>query len=576
MGVPGFVSWLRNRCKDTIILTNLSDKCKRFYIDGNCLFHPNFFEVLNYCKTTDSIEKIESIIFKRICNFITFLIEYVNPEICYFVVDGVAPLAKINQQRKRRYKSVDENIIKNNLKTKYNKSLGVNMSNTIITPGTEFMERLHLYLLNYFHNRPKNIKYIYSSYHTTGEGEHKIFCDIKKQAQNNDTYVVYGLDADLFFLAMACQKENIYLLREENQFNNNKKHECQDIIEDVKEEMRYVSIDLTKQFYNEQITDIINKKTILGERRELSEARRRSRFDFIFLCYFLGNDFLPHFPSIDVHKSGLDILIDCYTDILIDYNINLTCIDNRNQISINNIFLFELLKRLGEKEHQYFTEILPEYNYHRQRRRCYATDEYAKELWMLENMMFHVDDPINLGNGAHQDYKLRYYEHYFNISSNYSDQIDLISHMYLEGLSWVTKYYYNECPSFMWQYPYTHAPFISDIYDYISRCNIDINNICFNKTTHIKPCVQLLCVLPPSHCHILPEKYAKLITNSHSEIIDMFPNKVQIDMINKDLFWMCIPRLPYLDIDRILEATKNISLSKEENIRNMEYDDFII
>lgn len=593
MGVPGFVSWLRGYCKDAMILASLPRDARILYIDGNCLIHPKCFDVLGSFKGSADIDILEQLMFKRICNFIDFLIGYVSPQECYFAVDGVAPVAKINQQRKRRYRAVDDANMKDDLKAKHKLNPDIKWSNTVITPGTDFMERLHQHLLKYFNNKSKDnikgIKYIYSSYHTAGEGEHKILKDIRGRLSSDnmvikgngdDIYVIYGLDADLFFLAMASQGRNIYLLREEFHFVQGKvvKHELIDPIDDVAEEMRFVSIDIIKESYVKRIKDIIVQKINFDEEHQMNNLNENDDYwnDFTFICYFLGNDFLPHLPSIDVHKSGLDIVIDCYTDIFIRYQSKLISVDvlDNSKVTINNIFLIGLLKELGDREEGYFTGILPEYNYYKQKRRCFASDEYSRELWEIENMRFEVSDPIKLGEGNVNEWKFRYYEYYFGISEHYQEHVDLMAYSYLEGLSWVTKYYYNGCPSWSWQYPFTHAPFISDIYQYLKGNKVDINEILFVKSNPLTPYVQLISVLPPSCVSIMPRGYTHLIIDPNSPIIDMYPPKVELDMIGKDMYWMCIPMLPYLDIGRILDAVKNIKLPDDEEIRNREHDDF--
>ena len=177
MGVPGFFAWLLKENGD-IIVNNLQH-INTLYIDANC---PQCFIVLKYMINEHDVNKLEKIMIKRIINYITFLINYVNPsDLIYIAVDGVAPVAKINQQRKRRYKSVNDNQIKYDLMKKYNIPYNDSWSNIVITPGTIFMEKLHVELLKY---SSSNNKIIYSSFKEHGEGEHKILQHIKLNCLN--------------------------------------------------------------------------------------------------------------------------------------------------------------------------------------------------------------------------------------------------------------------------------------------------------------------------------------------------------------------------------------------------------
>ena len=558
MGVPSFFLWLINNFGiKNIIVPKLNKKANRLYIDANCAIHPKCFEILKKYQEEKlvDVDMMEEDMINNIINYFDFLIDNVSPtDIVYISVDGVAPMAKIQQQRKRRYKAPIEENLRNNIKQKHGITDTITWSNIVITPGTVFMEKLHNRIIKYINEKKniKKLKYIYSSYHVPGEGEHKILSHIKKSIESDDIYVIYGLDADLIFLSFASQKNNIYLYRENNQLA--------EIFKNITPGLCYINIEKVKNEYYNTLTKMLNhgpgneyNKQTIGTKLIMKNIIN----DFILLCFFAGNDFLPGVPSITI-TSSMNKIIECYITILERTHSYLVT----NKFDINTIFFEELVELICQSEIKQIRYINKNTE---NKKKLFNNDPYKLDIMKLENMQTNITtDHVDIVTGDINHIKSRYYEYYFGINEYYNESVDILVNKYLEGIIWIIRYYFNQCPSWDWYYPYHVAPFLSDILVGIKNSNI--NNTQFKSSMPITPFKQLLIVIPKEYDYIIPKSLLETINKDSKDHI--FIQNLILDTTNKTVFWKCVPYLPFIDHATVNEIYDNTKFSKEDSIRN--------
>ena len=525
MGIPLFFKIISDKYDNIIHQTIDNSNNNSIFFDLNCLIHPCAQRIVkNYYHKNKDI--LENKIYNEVILYTKKIISLVNPSFVYIAIDGVAPFAKMNQQRQRRFKSVLEKQQIKEIKSDLNLEPDNEWDSNAISPGTEFMNKLIEKINTFIQNDDifKQKEVIFSSSNICGEGEHKILQYIKDN-EIKDNIIIYGLDADLIMLSMICVKSNIYLLREK--MINGKP---------VDDNYIYVNIDNLKinllKDFEERYYDKHNNYTF--------QYNYNIIHDYIFICFFLGNDFIPHILSLDLRYQGLDIIMDIYI-----YIHKLTNEHFVQDGKINMYFLKLFLQKLSEKEDEVTTLVFKKRINYNKYFKIKADNDYDKRIELLNNkpiIEMEKEFLITKEKFHVTHWKYNYYKHCFDIDTK--NEIDEICKNYIEGIFWTFEYYFNKCSSWRWKYQYNYAPTLSDLYKYICK-NPDYIKI--KHETPVKPIVQLLFILPKKSKSILPIKYQKYMTDFDLGLTHLYPESYELSCLFKRYYWQCTPILPCID-----------------------------
>jgi 5'-3' exoribonuclease 1 len=275
-----------------------------FYLDMNGIIHP--------CTHGNAEGEIvlldETAMFKKIFLYVDRLYKMVQPDkLLYLAVDGVAPRAKMNQQRSRRFRSAKEAEVtaaeviarsnaagsKNKRTTTDEEWLESRFDSNCITPGTDFMLKLSIALSKWVEFKMETDPFwrngadvIVSGPDVPGEGEHKVMDFLRDSreayykankgngnsgAENEAgsvkkddkpvhwgpgwTHVLYGLDADLIMLGLVSHEPKFMLLREKMSVvmagrGRNKYRKKKDMMEYTKNDFEVLELQSLRQLFN--------------------------------------------------------------------------------------------------------------------------------------------------------------------------------------------------------------------------------------------------------------------------------------------------------------------------------------
>ncbi|CAG2166163.1 unnamed protein product [Oppiella nova] len=575
-------------------------------------------------------------------------------------MDGCAPRAKMNQQRSRRFRASQESIDRlleiqkikeelrgNGIEVK-DKPKEAHFDSNVITPGTQFMINLSHALRQWIDEKlsadnedrdgiwPKDMMVILSDASVPGEGEHKIMEYIRKQKAQSATYdpnlshCLYGADADLIMLGLSTHELNFTILREEFKPNQPKPCDiCGQLGHDMKEclgterppdeepsilptepEFIYIRLCVLREYLQKEATTCAVHLDL-----------ERFIDDFVFLCFFVGNDFLPHLPSLEIRENAIDRLISIYKENATKYPNP----DNPYLTKDGSVFMERVqyvLQELGEAEDQIFKQRQEnEIRFQQRRKRQKLQNRNLDSRWTRPEAVARGSRPQVFDNTRNEAYSLRVGGN-DNLSAaqklkamlrdgqsgapttdanpqdsenasnkrkresgvdSDSEPEDLVQ-LFNDG--WKERYYYHkfDCNStsiseissmvareyiiglsWVLLYYYQGCPDWKWFYPFhYAPFASDFKEIAkvevkFDRTSQpFNPLEQLMSVFPAASSQNLPPTWRSLMSDTKSSIIDFYPNTFKIDLNGKKAAWMGVALLPFIDENRLFNALKKV------------------
>lgn len=562
MGIPSYFSFIVKSHRNIIKKLTKYRKINNLYLDSNSII----YDIIRNIEYTNHKE-FEDNVMIEVCKKISEYINIISPSDKVLIAfDGVAPVAKLDQQRNRRYKSWFQNELSKNIEsnTTSNYTSSNNCWDTCsITPGTQFMNNLGDYIRNYFVNDlnkavelgVKDI--IVSCSQHVGEGEHKIF----KYIRDNQDYhsktetIIYGLDADLIMLTLNHLhiSNRLYLFRETPHFIRSIDNTLDPFSLYIMDIPELAEAIVSEMMHDSQMNHSISTQNQFNTSSYKRNENKNIIFDYILICFLLGNDFLPHFPSINIRTQGIQILIHTYKETFLKQsqhsNKTKEYLTSNNKIIWKNLRLF--ISKLAEQEE---THLLNEMKMRDKQEkniasRCKTSDEKVLNIPMLERNIEKYINPREEG------WESRYYNMLFGM-----DVDDLrkqqICMNYLEGLEWTIEYYTSECKDWRWKYNYNYPPLLKDLIKYIPYFDIElIKNQ--TDTYPIDKYVQLCYVLPRNSLTLLPDKLSKHLLKDYSHL---YGTDYKLVWAFCKYFWESHAIMPEINIEELEQLLKNIGL----------------
>lgn len=329
-----------------------------------------------------TLEKMNGLIIDNVLDNVLFIVKNnfnaKRLETVHIAIDGTPSLAKIMEQKKRRYMGNFMGKMVKKLMEPFEKEMSkghkwkyengkIKWSKNNISPGTAFMDLLVSSLKSKeYHNKMKNVAnnlktFIVSGAYESGEGEKKIvdYINDPKNRITTDT-TIYSPDSDVILLAMLLHDtSNVVILRQDQQASAK-------LEKPGKFHFAYNIIDVDK------LEDVISEYVIKSVDRM---EKKQILHDIVFIFTIFGDDFLPRVESYDV-RNDIQLITNVYIKSLKHSGSSYLVKRINNKFTLNTGLFYDIMTLLGKNEVDILKRNYVKNEFHNYRRMRKSVNKY--------------------------------------------------------------------------------------------------------------------------------------------------------------------------------------------------------
>ena len=598
MGIAGLLRDILKRYPSIHLpAPHLTVKIDYLFIDFNAFIYNTIHAfpkdvVYDFTKNKDTAAYETELVKLVIKNTLELVNKVCKPsKLLYIAIDGPPPMAKMVQQRERRYKNpYMEQLFKKNDPTKIID--GAKYDTTRVTPGTHLMSLLNKEFTKIVNaGKFGKIAVVFDGSNIPGEGEHKYLKFIEEiDASPDDKFVIISGDGDAILLSLRFPNKSVYIMQSVPG----------SALEDLyPAEQQFAYLDIKRLI--DSIYDFYEGSPQKGGKMKLSNAEKKliEQFkapkstpvnsnlsnkkkkdfliDYVFMSFLEGNDFAKPIYFLKYSTDNMRTPLGIYR-FQRKFNPNYRLISFRNgQAYINQQNFAAIIKRLATIEEEKIAEVKQRLE-KRISNPPVPRNKNKNKPDSLEHKMFTDQDHILhaefvkqydflFNNKSFAEFKNKYYEYFWNEAPT-PENIAAICKNYLDILLFNIRYYYGTGLSWSLNYHAVAAPLPSDLAAFLQKNPKYYDEVKFEEGEPVHPLVLLAYVMPPQSMKegILPKAYRDALLKKYPQY---FPEKIDLKLLvpGGKLIYVepVLPSPPISILKEVLETVKLTKLEKERN-----------